>query len=109
LTAKQTPCIIYILLQANEAEGDEMQAPEKKQKKRRGYFLLPALKHLREEGGYSIRELADVAGVAPSTVWLLETLRTTAEPRTRRKLARALSVKITDLTKDLSGEEVDET
>lgn len=86
-----------------------MQAPEKKPRKLRGYFELPALRYWREERGYSIRELAREAGVSPDAVWRLETLQRRAEPRTRRILARALGVKITDLTKDPPEEEVDES
>ncbi len=70
-----------------------------------GTVLLPGLRRIREERDLSIRELAREAGVAPDTIWRLENLQRAAEPKTRRKLADALGVKIKDLRKT---EEVNE-
>jgi len=62
-----------------------------------GAMLLPGLAKIREDRNYSIRELAQIAGVSPNTVFLLEHLKGGAEQRTRRKLARALEVGVRDL------------
>jgi ribosome-binding protein aMBF1 (putative translation factor) len=71
-----------------------------KQGRRRKAGTLPlyGLKKIREEKGFSIRGLWKEAEVSPDSIWRLETLQREAEPNTRRKLARALGVKIRDLT-----------
>ena len=55
-----------------------------------GTTLLPGLRRVRTERNLSIRELASRANVSPNTVYLLEHLKSGAEPKTRRKLADAL-------------------
>ncbi len=51
-----------------------------------------SLRELRVERLLSIRELARLANVAPSTVYLIESGRSTPHPATMRRLAAALSV-----------------
>ena len=51
-----------------------------------------SLRDLRAERLLSIRELARLAGVAPSTVHLTETGRTTPHPSVMRRIAAALEV-----------------
>jgi DNA-binding XRE family transcriptional regulator len=83
--------------------------PEFLAKKRySGYFPLPALRYWREERGYSIRELSRKADVTHDSIWRLEKQKRRAEPKTRRKLAKALRVRPKDLTNDPPAEEVDE-
>jgi transcriptional regulator with XRE-family HTH domain len=55
------------------------------------------LKELREDAALSISELADAAGVSRTTIWHLEKEGGNAQPRTIRKLARALGVEPRDL------------
>jgi transcriptional regulator with XRE-family HTH domain len=62
-----------------------------------GTVLLPGLARKRAERGYSLKELAEEAGLAKDTVWRLETLQRGAEPKSRRRLARALGTTILDL------------
>ena len=62
-----------------------------------GTYLLPGLARLREERGYSIRELAAKAQMSPDSVWRLEALQRGAEPKSRRKLAAALKTTIKEL------------
>ena len=71
-----------------------------------GSYLLPGLKRVRLDAGLSIRELAAKAEVSPDTVWRVETLRRGAEPRTRRRIARALKTSIAEL-RTPDREEVD--
>jgi len=66
-------------------------------KRKAGTVPLFGLARAREEAGFSIRELARMAEVAPDTIWRLETLQRMAEPKTRRNLAHALGVRIRDL------------
>jgi transcriptional regulator with XRE-family HTH domain len=60
---------------------------------------ITALRELREEKAYSVRELADLAGVSRTTLWKLETTGGKAHPRTIRKLAEALGVEPRELQK----------
>lgn len=53
---------------------------------------MPTLRQARAERLLSIRELAAAAGVAPSTIYLIEAGRTRPRPRVIRRLARALDV-----------------
>ncbi len=50
------------------------------------------LRDWRAERLLSIRDLARVAGVAPSTVYLIETGRTTPRPSVMRRIASMLAV-----------------
>jgi transcriptional regulator with XRE-family HTH domain len=58
---------------------------------------LPALRVLRRSMALSQRQLAELAGVSPNTVRLLESGRRGAYPRTARKLAGALGVTPSEL------------
>jgi len=60
---------------------------------------MTALRDLREDQAYSVRELADMAGISRTTLWKLETTGGKAHPRTIRKLAEALEVKPRDIIK----------
>jgi len=53
---------------------------------------MGTLKQLRDNLALAQRDLAKLAGVAPSTIVDLETGRRSPRPSTRRKLARALKV-----------------
>lgn len=76
-----------------------MQAPseEKVLRMKPGTAYLPGLRQAREAKGFSIRGLADKAGVVPDTIWRLEMLHKAARQDTRRKLADALGVGIREL------------
>jgi DNA-binding XRE family transcriptional regulator len=54
-----------------------------------GHVARP-LRELRAEGLLSIRDLARLAGVAPSTIYLTEVGRTTPRPTVVRRIAAAL-------------------
>ncbi len=83
----------------NAREEARMQAPPDARMLRMkpGTVWLPGLARVREGRGFSIRELAEEASVSPDSVWRLETMRRAAEPKTRRRLARALGTTIRDL------------
>jgi transcriptional regulator with XRE-family HTH domain len=53
---------------------------------------MTRLKRLREEQGYSIRELADMAGVSPDTIYQVENGHRLPQPKNRRKIAEALGI-----------------
>lgn len=58
------------------------------------------VKELRAEHVMSLRELSEIAGVSKDTIWRLESgTSTNAHPSTIRKLAKALGVEPTELTK----------
>jgi transcriptional regulator with XRE-family HTH domain len=58
------------------------------------------LRELRRLRVLSMRELEEEAGISYNTIWRLETGRTGAQPRTIRKLARALGVGPHELLKE---------
>jgi transcriptional regulator with XRE-family HTH domain len=58
---------------------------------------LPRLKEWRERRGFTQPELAESAGVNPSTIWRIEAHDQDARPSTARKLAGALGVHVEDL------------
>ena len=60
------------------------------------------LRRLRRDRALSLRELGEKSGVAFDTIHKLETGRRAAQPRTVRKLAKALGVEPRELMK---GEE----
>ncbi len=62
-----------------------------------GTVPLLGLRRVRAERGFSLKELAEEAGLAKDTVWRLETLQRAAEAKSRRRLARALGTTILDL------------
>ena len=53
---------------------------------------MPTLRALRADRLLSIRELAQLAGVVPSSIYLIETGRVTPHASTVRRLATALGV-----------------
>lgn len=53
---------------------------------------MQKLRELREERALSMRELADMAGIAHNTIYRIEGGQTSALPRTIRRLAGALGV-----------------
>jgi transcriptional regulator with XRE-family HTH domain len=58
---------------------------------------MATLKELRESRALAQRDLALLAGVAVSTILELEKGRRPPRPSTRRKLARALEVRPSDI------------
>jgi len=71
-----------------------------------GTVYLPGLKRVRDEQQLSLQELSDMAGVSKDAIWHLETLRRAAEQRTRRKLAKALGVRVRELQMANEGEAI---
>jgi transcriptional regulator with XRE-family HTH domain len=61
------------------------------------------LKELRRRKVLTLHELGECAGVAYNTVWRLENGKTGAQPRTVRKLAKALGVEPEELVR-VSGD-----
>jgi transcriptional regulator with XRE-family HTH domain len=57
------------------------------------------LKELRRKRVLSLRELEERSGVSYNTIWRLEGGRQGAHPRTVRKLAEALEVATSELTR----------
>ena len=58
------------------------------------------VKELRAQRVMSLRELSKAAGLSKDTIWRLESgTSTNAHPSTIRKLAKALGVEPSDLTK----------
>jgi transcriptional regulator with XRE-family HTH domain len=57
------------------------------------------LKALRHQRVLTLRELEQLSGVAYNTIWHLENGKRGAQPRTLRKLARALYVEPEELVK----------
>ena len=58
---------------------------------------MATLRQLRENLALAQRDLARLAGVAPSTIVDLEIGRRSPRPSTRRKLARALKVRPSEI------------
>ncbi len=73
----------------------ELQAPPRRRKK--GTYLLPGLRRLREERGYSMRALAKESGLSLDTIFRIENRLSGAESRTRQQLAKTLGTTIKDL------------
>ena len=61
------------------------------------------LRELRQKRVLTLQELGKRAGVAYNTVWRLENGKTGAQPRTVRKLAKALGVEPEELVR-VSGD-----
>ena len=55
------------------------------------------LKELRRQRVLSMRELEQMSGVSYNTIWRLENGLTGAQPRTIRKIAKALGVEPAEL------------
>jgi len=83
-----------------------MQAPPEARRMKPGTVYLPGLKRVRDEQQLSLQELSDMAGVSKDAIWHLETLRRAAEQRTRRKLAKALGVRVRELQMANEGEAI---
>ncbi len=60
-------------------------------------YTLDRLNYWRTLRGYSIRKLAELSKVNPSTVWNIEKYNRPTYGPTARKLAEGLGVKVTDL------------
>ena len=60
---------------------------------------MDRLKALRYQRVLTLRELEQQSGVAYNTIWHLENGKRGAQPRTLRKLARALDVEPEELVK----------
>ncbi|MDP9484278.1 MAG: helix-turn-helix domain-containing protein [Actinomycetota bacterium] len=58
------------------------------------------IRDMRLNAGYSIQELAQMAGVSTHTILHLEQGKTVPQPRTLRKLATALGVRVKDLREE---------
>ena len=63
---------------------------------------MQRLLELRRQKVLSMRELEEMSDVSYNTIWRLETGKTGAQPRTIRKIAKALDVDPAELVK---GEE----
>ena len=63
------------------------------------------LKQLRRRRVLTMEELAEKAGVGLNTVWRLEHGVMGAQPRTIRKLAKALGIEPEDLVKTEAGDD----
>lgn len=59
--------------------------------------LLQRLKRVREERGMGPRELSAKSGVSADSVSDFEKVRLMASPRTARRLAEAMGVRVEDL------------
>jgi transcriptional regulator with XRE-family HTH domain len=64
---------------------------------------MEKLKELRRRRVLTMEELAEKAGVGRNTIWRLEHGVMGAQPRTIRKLARALGVEPEELVKTAGG------
>jgi transcriptional regulator with XRE-family HTH domain len=60
---------------------------------------MQRLRELRRQSVLSMRELEEASGVSYNTIWRLETGKTGAQPRTIRKIAKALGVDPAELVK----------
>ncbi len=60
---------------------------------------MERLRELRRRRVLSMRELEEKSGVSYNTIWRLETGKTGAQPRTIRKIAKALGVDPSELLK----------
>ncbi len=65
---------------------------------------MQRLRELRKQRVLSMRELEEASGVSYNTIWRLETGKTGAQPRTIRKIAKALGVEPADLVKTGGGD-----
>ncbi len=66
---------------------------------------MERLKELRRRRVLTMEELADKAGVGRGTIWRLEHGVMGAQPRTVRKLAKALGVEPEELIAGIPGRE----
>lgn len=61
------------------------------------------LRNIRERQALSLRELSELSGVNYNAIWRIEVGRTGAQPRTVRRLAKALGVEPHKLMKGGDG------
>ena len=61
-------------------------------------------RELRERASFSQMELSELSGVSRATIADLELGKRGAQPRTRRKLAKALGVEPWELVGDVQGD-----
>jgi transcriptional regulator with XRE-family HTH domain len=59
--------------------------------------LLQSLKRVREERQMTLQQLSAKSGISADSISNFEELRQMASPRTTRKLAEALGVRVEDL------------
>jgi transcriptional regulator with XRE-family HTH domain len=62
------------------------------------------LRELRERASFSQMELSELSGVSRATIADLELGKRGAQPKTRRKLAKALGVAPWELVGDVQGD-----
>ncbi len=60
---------------------------------------MERMRELRRQNVLSMRELEEASGVSYNTIWRLETGKTGAQPRTIRKIAKALGAHPSELVK----------
>lgn len=58
---------------------------------------MKTIRRLRQEGGYSIRQLAAMADLHWTTIWKIEKTARLPSLVTLKKLARVLQLSLTDL------------
>lgn len=75
----------------NEKEKDKEVSPREKG------IALPRLKDMRKRAALTQVELANLAGVSPSSVRALESGERSAHPRTVRRIAKAIAIEPQDL------------
>ena len=63
------------------------------------------LRELRERASFSQMELSEISGVSRATIADLELGKRGAQPRTRRRLAKALGVDPWELVGDVQGDD----
>ena len=65
---------------------------------------MERLRELRHQNVLSMRELEEASGVSYNTIWRLETGKTGAQPRTIRRIAKALGVDPSELVRSGRGD-----
>lgn len=76
-----------------------MPTTDKSRARGKGIMLL-GLRREREDAGYALRELGELANVPAATISKLELGHRGAQGRTARALAEALGVSVKDLRRD---------
>jgi transcriptional regulator with XRE-family HTH domain len=64
---------------------------------------MERLRELRHQNVLSMRELEEASGVSYNTIWRLETGKTGAQPRTIRRISKALGVDPSELVRSGRG------
>jgi DNA-binding XRE family transcriptional regulator len=78
-------------------EGDNEENRDKEVLLREKGIALPRLKDMRKRAALTQVELANLAGVSPSTIRALESSERAAHPRTVRRIAEAIEIEPQDL------------